>query len=54
MMVAVIPFVIDALGTIPKRLVKGLEALEIRAQVQTIQATALLKLTRILRRILEN
>ena len=53
MKVAVIPIVIGALGTIPKGLVKGLEDLELRGQVQTIQTTALLSLTRILRRVLE-
>ena len=39
MKMAVIPIVIDALGTIPKRLVKGLEELEIRGQEETIQTT---------------
>ena len=34
------PFVNDALGTIPKRLVKRLEHLEIRGQVETIQTSA--------------
>ena len=37
----------------PKRLVKGREDLEIRGQVETIQTTALLRSTRILRGILE-
>ena len=31
-----IPIVIGALGTIPKQLVKGLEYLEIKGQVETI------------------
>ena len=49
----VIPIVIDALGTIPKWLVKGLEDLEIKGQVETIQTAALLRLARILRQVLE-
>ena len=35
--------VIDVLGTIPKGLVKGLEDLEIRGRVETIQITVLLR-----------
>ena len=53
MKVMVIPIVIGALGTIPKELVKGLDDLEIRGQVETIQTTALLRSARILRRVLE-
>ena len=53
MKVTVIPTVIGALGTISKKLVKGLEDLEIRAQVETIQFIALFRLARILRRVLE-
>ena len=53
MKVTVIPVVVGVLGTIPKGLVKGLEDLEIRGQVETIQTTALLRLARILRRVLE-
>ena len=49
----VIPIVVGALGTILEGLVKGLEDLEIRGQVETIQTTALLGSSRILRRILE-
>ena len=37
----------------PKGYVKGLEDLEIRGQVKTIQTTALLRSARILRRVLE-
>ena len=47
------PIVISALGTVTKGLVQGLEDLEIRERVETIQTTALLKLARILRRVLE-
>ena len=53
MKVTVVPVVIEALGTVPTGLVKGLENLEIRGRVQTIQRTALLRSTRILRRVLE-
>ena len=53
MRVTVIPIVIGKFGTIPKSLVKGLEDVKIRAQVETIQTTALLKSARILRRVLE-
>ena len=42
-----------ALGTITKRLLKGLEDLEVGGQVETIQMTALLRTARILRRVLE-
>ena len=38
-----IPVVIGALRTIPKGLIKGLEGLGIRGQVETIHTTALLK-----------
>ena len=47
-----IPIVI-ALGTIPKGLVKGIEYLEIREQVENIQTSALLRSARILRRVLD-
>ena len=39
--------------TIPKDLIKELEDLKIKAQVDTIQTTALLRTARILRRVLE-
>ena len=44
--------VIDALGTITKGLLKGLEDLEVGGRVETIQTIALLKTGRILRRVL--
>ena len=44
--------VIGALGTVTKWLVLGLEDLEIREQVEAIQTIALLRSTRILRRVL--
>ena len=50
MKVMVTLIVIGELGTIPKGLVKGLEDLEIRGQDQI---TALLRLARTLRRVLE-
>ena len=53
MKVIVIPVVIGAFGTVTKGLLKGLEDLEVGGRVETIQTTALLRTTRILRRILE-
>ena len=52
MKVTIVPIVIGALGTITKGLLKGLEDLEIGAQVETIQTTTLLRTARILRRVL--
>ena len=51
--VTVIPFVIGALRTIPKRLVKGQQYTEIRGKTKSIKTTVLLRSTRILRRVLE-
>ena len=51
--VTMIPLVIGPLETIPKRLVKELEDLEISGQVESIQNTALLRLARILRKVLK-
>ena len=51
--VTFIQIIICALGTITEELLKGQEDLKIRGQVETIQATALLRSTRILRRVLE-
>ena len=53
MKVMIVPIVIGALGIITKRLLKGLEDLEIGGRVETIQTRALLKTARILRRVLE-
>ena len=53
MKVTVIPVVACAQGTIPKGLVKEIEDVEIRGQVETIQTTALSRSARILRRVLE-
>ena len=53
MKVTVIPIVTDALGTIPKVVVKRLDDLKIKGQVETIQTTPLLKSARILRRVPE-
>ena len=47
------PIVIGMLGTVTKELVQGLEDLEIRGQVETIQTIALLRLPRILRKVEE-
>ena len=51
--VTIAPIVIDALGTITKGLLKGMEDLEVGGRVETIQMTALLRTARILRRVLE-
>ena len=51
--VTVILIVTGALRTITKGLIKGLENLEIRGHVETIQSTALLRSSKILRRVLE-
>ena len=53
MKVTVIYIVISAHGTVTKRLLKALEYLEVGGRVETIQTTALLRLTRTLRRVLE-
>ena len=51
--VTVIPVIIGALATVTKGLVQGLEYLEIRGQVETVQTTALWRSARILRRVQE-
>ena len=53
MKVTIVPIVIGVLGTVTKGLLKGLEVLEVGGRVETIQATALLRTARILRRVLE-
>ena len=53
MKVTIIPIVIGAFGTVTKGLLKGRKDLEVGDLVETIQTTALLKTTRILRRVLE-
>ena len=45
--------VIGTFGTVTKGLVQGLEDLEITGQIETVQTTAWLRSTRILRRVLE-
>ncbi len=47
----IIKIVVGAFSTVTKGLSKGLEDLEVSGQVETIQITALLKTTRILRRV---
>ena len=51
--VTVIPIIMGALGRVSKGLVRGLEELKIRRRAKTIQITALLKSTRILRKVLD-
>ena len=53
MKVTIILTVIGAFGTVTKGLLKGLEDLEVGGREETIQTTALLKMDRILRRVLE-
>ena len=53
MKATVTPVVICALGTNPKGLIHVQENVEIRGQLETIQTTALLRLSRILRKLLE-
>ena len=53
MQVTIIPIVIGEFGTVTKGLLKGLEDLEVGRQVETIQTTALLRIVRVLRRVLE-
>ena len=53
MTVMIVPNEIGAFSTVNKGLLKGLEDLEVDGRVETIQTTALLKMARILRRILE-
>ena len=53
MRVIVIPVVVDALGTVPKGLESRLEELEIRRRIKIIQATVLLRIVRIMRKVLE-
>ena len=51
--VTIIPIEIGAFGTVTKRLIKGLEDMEVGGRVETIQTTALLRTARILRRVPE-
>ena len=53
MKVTIIPIVFNALGTVTKGLVQGLEDLELTRRQEAIQTTALLRSARILRRVLE-
>ena len=53
MTVTIILIVIGAFGTVTKRLLNGLEDIEVVRREETIQITTLLKTARILRRVLE-
>ena len=53
MKVTIITIVIGVFGTVTKGLLKGLEDLEVSGRMETTQTTALLKMARILRRVLE-
>ena len=54
MKMTMILIVIGGFGTVTKELVQGLEDLEIKGRVETIQTTVLLRSARILRRVLES
>ena len=49
----IIPIVIGAFGVVTTGLLKVLEDLEVGGRVETIRTTALLRMARILRRVLE-
>ena len=49
----VIPVVMGALGTVPKRLEKYLESMGVSTPIELIQRTALLGTARILRQVIE-
>ena len=51
--VMIIPIVIGALGTVIKGFIRRLKDFEMSGRVETIQATTLLRLARIVRRVLE-
>ena len=51
MKVTVIPVVNGVLGTVTQGLVQRLKDLEIKGQVETLQTTALLRSSKILRRV---
>ena len=53
MKVTIIPIIIGALVTVTKGLIKGLEDLEMKGQVETIETTALLRSAKILRKVLK-
>ena len=53
MQVTIIPIVIGALTTVTKGLLKGPEDLEFGGWVETIETTALLRMARALRKVLE-
>ena len=53
MKVTIIPVVIGALGTVTKGLVQKLEDFKITGRMETIQTTALLRSTKILRRVMK-
>ena len=54
MMVMIVPIMIGAFGTVSKGILKRLEDLEVGGREETIQTTALLRMTRIPRRVLED
>ena len=53
MKVTIILIVIGAFGTVTKGLLKGLEDFEVGGRVETMETTALFRMVRILRRVME-
>ena len=53
MKVTIMQIIIGALSTVTKGLMQGLEDLEIRRSMETVQTTTLLRTARILRRVLK-
>ena len=53
MTVTIMPIINGSFGTVTKGLFKELQDLEIRGRVETIQTTAFVRSTRILRKVLE-
>ena len=49
----IIPIVIGPFSSVTKGLLKGVDDLEVSAQVETIRNTTLLRMARILRRVLQ-
>ena len=50
---SVVPIVVEALGTVPKRLPSYLELLDINLSLELLQKSAILGTARILRKVLE-
>ena len=53
LIIIIVPIVIGAFGTVPKKALKGLEDSDVGGRVETIQTTALLRIERIPRRVMK-